>query len=73
MHCKVGQSGVQYLHPKKAGALISLDTAVRPFSVCLGCIPGIPGRLRTGLLTFCLCSEREGGHQEPIDSEHHLG
>lgn len=28
MHCKVRQSGVQFLRPKKARALISLDTAV---------------------------------------------
>lgn len=75
MHWKDRHSGVQFLHPKKARTLISLDTAVC-VSVCLGHIPGIPGQLRTVLLPLCLYSEKKNKccraslrHQKPSDSE----
>lgn len=67
MHCKDRQSGVQCLRPKKARTLISLDTAVW-VSVCLGHIPGIPGQLRTALLTLCLYSAEKKNATELVET-----
>lgn len=65
MHCKDKHSRVQFLRPKKARTLISLDTAVC-VSVCLGRIPGIPGQLRTVLLALCLYSEKKNCYRASL-------